>query len=579
MSAQSTAFGLPKQMLSRTWYSHLLLRSMCKVADMKFQAGKYHVEGAQRKRLKKILKDTQHPGLQDIQDYEDFRQLPLTRYAEWQDDVMNWRSGRSPLTKSDLVRFQPTSGSSAQIKFIPYTKAFLDELDQAIAPWLSSMYRKSSALAKGKHYWSVSWLPESQRALVKEDNLNDDSALLSFGKRLITQFTQAVPQHVSFAGNPDDAMFATLCYLVATEDLALISVWSPTFALQLIERLNEQAEDVVKVLISGMWGKRDASLENVDAPLAPNRAKLLMQMIDEGEIDLARLWPQLQLISSWDTSGAKQWAKLLQQEVPNSSFEGKGLWATEGVVTIPYQGKYPLAYKSHFYEFEYLQGEQVGQIVPSWELEVGDYVSPIISGGNGLLRYCLDDHLKVIEFWGNVPCFEFQGRRFGVDLVGEKLSPDVATQLLGKINQQFAVKAISLLAVETHQTNTHPFYAILIETLNSDVDQSQGTHDSANTMDSTVQSQADWIDRQLRQHFHYELARDLKQLDAPQIILVEDGWQGYKDLVMREGMIEGNIKPEPLKKISIDSFNAFINKQNQLKPKSNAPSAKKSIKG
>ena len=65
MSAQSTAFGLPKQMLSRTWYSHLLLRSMCKVADMKFQAGKYHVEGAQRKRLKKILKDTQHPGLQD----------------------------------------------------------------------------------------------------------------------------------------------------------------------------------------------------------------------------------------------------------------------------------------------------------------------------------------------------------------------------------------------------------------------------------------------------------------------------------------------------------------------------------
>ena len=48
---------------------------------------------------------------------------------------------------------------------------------------------------------------------------------------------------------------------------------------------------------------------------------------------------------------------------------------------------------------------------------------------------------------------------------------------------------------------------------------------------------------------------------------------------MREGMIEGNIKPEPLKKISIDSFNAFINKQNQLKPKSNAPSAKKSIKG
>lgn len=562
MSSPRSRFSLGKQLLNRTWYSHLLLRSMCKVADVKFQAGKYQIKSIQRKRLKQILSHASQPNIRNIQDYEEFRKLPLTRYADWKSDVMDWRNGQDALSHSELVRFQPTSGSSDQIKFIPYTKAFLDELDQAIAPWLSSMYRKSSGLAKGKHYWSVSWLPESQRALIKEDNLNDDSALLSVGKRLITQFTQAVPQHVSFAGNPDDAMFATLCYLVATDDLALISVWSPTFALQLIERLNEQAEDIVMVLMTGSWAKREASLQNVDAPFAPKRAKLLMQMIDEGEIDLERLWTQLKLISSWDTAGAKQWAKLLQQEVPHSGFEGKGLWATEGVVTIPYQGRYPLAYKSHFYEFEYLQGDKLGQIVPSWELKVGDHVSPIISSGNGLLRYCLDDHLKVTEFWGNVPCFEFQGRRFGVDLVGEKLSPDVAQQLLGKINQHDNVKGISLLAVETNQASERPFYAVLMEP--AQINQADSSVQDGLAKQSLYQDQsvqAEWVDRQLRQHFHYELARDLKQLALPRMLMVEDGWQGYKDLVMREGMIEGNIKPEPLKKISIESYKSLIAKQ------------------
>lgn len=58
----------------------------------------------------------------------------------------------------------------------------------------------------------------------------------------------------------------------------------------------------------------------------------------------------------------------------------------------------------------------------------------------------------------------------------------------------------------------------------------------------------------MREHFHYELARDLGQLDQPQIFYVDNGWEGYKQVVVREGMIEGNIKPEPLKKVTLSSL-------------------------
>lgn len=210
------------------------------------------------------------------------------------------------------------------------------------------------------------------------------------------------------------------------------------------------------------------------------------------------------------------------------------MWATEGVVTIPYNGLYPLAYQSHFYEFEYLEGEQQGKIIPSWELKIGDVVSPIISSGNGLLRYCLDDCLLVTDFFEQVPCFVFQGRRFGVDLVGEKLAPETAQQLLSHLNKTDS-KAISLLAIDTQQ-QSKPFYCVLFE----------------GEIHHSVDHQ--YIDSILRQNFHYELARNLGQLDLPQIRQAHNGWAAYKKLVMSDGLIEGNIKPEPLKKISLNSL-------------------------
>ena len=219
--------------------------------------------------------------------------------------------------------------------------------------------------------------------------------------------------------------------------------------------------------------------------------------------------------------------------VPHSGFEGKGLWATEGVVTIPYDGHYPLAYQSHFYEFERLSD---GEILPSWELKLGDDVSPIISSDNGLLRYCMDDHIRVVSFMGEVPCFEFQGRRFGVDLVGEKLDPSVAVKVMGELSSS-EIKPISLLAVDT-QGKAKPYYIALFEG------------------EQQLAPQAEELDQLLKAHFHYELARDLGQLAEPQVLMAADGWKAYRSLAVRDGMIEGNIKPEPLKKIAMEALNA-----------------------
>jgi hypothetical protein len=518
-----------------TRVSHSILRRWCNYSDKVFKQNINQLENIQRQKLTSILENSVLASEQRVDHYNLFAlTFPVSRYSDWRDIINVYKTGKSSLSKSSLVRFQPTSGSSEQIKFIPYTKLFLDELDHAIAPWLASLYRKYPKLENGTHYWSVSWLPESQREVLKDKNLNDDSTLLSVGKRILSKFTQAVPSNVAFATNADDALFATICYLVADQNLSMISVWSPTFALQLLERIEQYKQEICTVLATGSWGKREVSLKNVKCPFSPEQAAILQYIQLSPNIDFKLLWPKLCLVSSWDTAGSKEWAKKLQQRLYFVQFEGKGLWSTEGVVTIPYNNFYPLAYQSHFYEFEYLEGEQQGKIIPSWELKANDLVSPIISTGNGLLRYCLDDCLRVTNFIGQIPCFEFQGRRFGVDMVGEKLAPEMAQQLLEQLSNE-KNKAISLLAVDTQQ-KSKPFYCVLFEGIVSEA------------------MSPDHIDTLLRQNFHYELARDLGQLDQPKILQVLNGWESYKQLVMHDGMIEGNIKPEPLKKITLNSF-------------------------
>lgn len=515
--------------------THQALRLACWQGDRRFAGQRDQLEAVQRERLARLLAALPEAGRAGIDSWERWRDtLPLTRYADWRDRVNAQREGGAALVKSRLVRYQPTSGSSERLKLIPYTQQFLGELDAAIAPWMASLYRQHAGLRSGVHYWSVSWMPESQRHLL-DGNFNDDSELLGGAKRLLAASSQAVPSGVAFAGAADDALFATLAYLLARDDVSLLSVWSPTFMLQLLDAVQQHGEALVEVLGSGYWGRRAASLRNLVPPHAPARARILAAALAAPPAELGlRLWPRLAVISAWDTADAAPWAAQLRLRFPQAAFEGKGLWATEGVVTIPYAGRYPLAYQSHVYEFERLAD---GAVLAPWELKEGDEVSPIISGGNGLLRYRLDDSLAVTGFYGRVPCFQFQGRRFGVDLVGEKMSPEAARQVLAEVALEADLEPVSLLAVDAAGAGRSRYLALFSQAL------APGRADPA--------ALAAAVERGLCRHFHYELARNLGQLEPAAALVVPDGWATYQQLAVGGGMIAGNIKPEPVRRVPL----------------------------
>lgn len=517
---------------------HSTLQAACHLSARQFHRQRDQLEQVQRQKLAHLLRLVTAAGQTGASSWEAFREThPVTHYADWQAAIAAQREGSSRLVDSPLVRYQPTSGSSDKLKLIPYSKAFLGELDAAICPWIASLYRNHPGIKTGVHYWSVSWLPQNQFTELR-GNLNDDSELLGGVKSWITARSQAVSARVALASSPVDSIFATLCYLVAAADLTVMSVWSPTFALQLLDMLLWQGDEVARVLERGNWGERAGALQSLAAPLAPQRAGLLRAALLHPDQLAEQLWPQLTLISAWDTADAALWAQQLQRRVPQAAFEGKGLWATEGVVTIPVDGVYPLAYRSHVYEFEDLGS---GEVKAPWALREGDEVSPILSSGNGLLRYGLDDRLVVSDFWGGVPCFRFLGRRHGVDLVGEKMSPEAARKVLQEVAQQYGLEPVTLLALSSQVQGQSSYVAVF-------------GYSSRTQLMRLSEQVSRTLEQVLAGYFHYALARDLKQLAPAKALLAADGWELNKQVAMAAGMIEGNIKPEPIRKVPQAAF-------------------------
>ena len=516
---------------------HFASATLTRKGAKKFIDASHDIESVQRDILKDTLamvmgaESAKKHGLDANMSLEDFRkQVPITTYDYWHDMIVEQqKSGQPMLTTSSCDRYQPTSGSTSKIKWIPYTRPFLDQADEAISPWMSDLYANFPGIKKGRHYWSLSWVPSDLREQVS-DSINDDLQLLPWWKRLFMAGTMAVPEGVSLAQSSDESFFATSCYLVACTDLSFMSVWSPTFAMSLLQMMQEHREKIAEVLETGQWVAPFDSLKDLEPP--KNAAAAAYMRRWDGAITpefTKAIWPNLALISSWDTSSSKGWAEKLQAIFPHSGFQGKGLFATEGVVTFPMGAEYPLAFTSHFYEFEDLDTED---ILCAWELKEGMRVRPIMTTGNGLLRYQTKDMLLVTGFINQCPCLRFISRIDGVDMVGEKLSPDSAVKLIDHFSGVKGLSPVTLIALPSSDVRAKPMYALLC---------SGGDAALAARDDLCKQ-----LEEQLCQHFHYQLARELGQLGHAEMLIVPDAMEVYTEHKIAGGMVAGNIKIEPL---------------------------------
>ena len=207
--------------------------------------------------------------------------------------------------------------------------------------------------------------------------------------------------------------------------------------------------------------------------------------------------------------------------------------ATEGVVTFPFQGRYPLAYLGH--AFEFIDAHD-GQVLAPWQLRQGQDVIPLLTTGSGLARYQMSDVLRVDGRLGQVPCLTFLGRNDGVDLVGEKTSATMAQAVQDGLSLQGALP-VTLLALDEARHRA-PGYVLLAEC---------GDQVPLTALRALQSDLAGQVEKALHANFHYKLARELGQLQHAACVALPHMRALYLDQCRERGMVEGNIKLEPLR--------------------------------
>jgi hypothetical protein len=476
----------------------------------------------QEQRLARLLEDNRESafgrahGFAKISDPAQFRErVPVHAYA----DLLPWieraqREAEPVLTAQRPRFFERTSGNSAQQKLIPYTPAFLGEMQGALTIWLADLYRQLPEIGEGRAYWSMSPPLQLPGRAPNGIPVGSASDLDYLGGSLVAGLapTLIVPP---LAQDISEWRRQTLLSLIEAEDLTFISVWSPTFLTSLLRPVFD-ADDPAHA----------GTLAWLDATLAPPRRTALRQALASGVCDT--LWPRLAAVSCWMDGPSRNYAALLRARFPHARCLPKGLFATEGVVSLPFGtgDGCPLAIESHYLEFLF----DDGSVRDAAALRPGDAAQVILTTGGGLYRYALGDRVRVVEMAGRTPRVEFIGRAAThSDLVGEKLDD----QIVGAVLAEHVAEGDSACLVPCALAEP-PHYVLLVA--------------SAGQCDPQLLCAA--VERGLMRSFHYAHARRFAQLGPLRIrVLAGSPLQlgnALQQAAEQSGIRAGDVKPRVL---------------------------------
>jgi hypothetical protein len=497
--------------MSLAWVLNSLWMLSCVPEARRFQRATRRVASTQETLLREILRCNQNTRfgrrynfaqLRNVRDYQ--RHVPLSLHEDYRDDIASIAAGEpNVLTAEHVELLQPTSGTTSGEKLIPYTGGLRRQFQRAVAAWIANLLWHRPQVRRGRAYWSIS--PALHRAKRTVGGIrigfDEDAAYLGTLERLALRHLLIVPATL------ENFRYSTLLALLVAEDLALISVWNPTFLTALFSQFDE-------------WRPR---LRDDLRRIAPHRVAVVDQ-------EPQHLWPRLSLISCWTDAAASLSVSQVRSLFPHVEIQPKGLLATEGVVSFPLvdQPAPALAIRSHFFEFE--EQSPSGRARLAHEVERGGRYRVILTTGGGLYRYQLRDEVEIVSFLNRCPLLRFLGKADRIsDLVGEKLAEVFVRDLLTRaFTARGETPRFALLAPTREQPACYALYL-------------QGIDDPVLL--------AEQIEEGMRENPHYRYAVELGQLRPVEVRLLPDevdGWSVYESVCVERGQKVGDVKPASL---------------------------------
>jgi len=510
------------------------LKASCLEDSIEFENGIKTVEKIQKAKLLDLIRKNQNTEFgkkyrfKNIQGIDDFRRaVPILTHQDYQEFIVKIMDGQQEvLTSEPVLILEPTSGSVAPSKLIPYTESLRREFRKGISPWLYDLLSNHSEIMGGSFYWSITPAMHEEKTTnggLKIGFGNDDAYFTNTQQRLISQLT-AVPFNVSRIQDINNFQLETLKHLLENKDLAFISVWNPTF---------------LSLLFKPLISNKDNLLARIKSPDRVRELSDIFSSGDDKQKMFKRIWPNLSLISCWTDGNASPYVDPVKKLFPEVEIQGKGLIATEGFVSLPllgYKGS-ALSINSHFFEFKQKDKEFTRL---AHELEKGEKYEVIITTGGGFYRYNLEDTVEVVGFREQCPLIKFLGRSNRVsDLFGEKLNEThVSDALYSSLRETGISPNFCMVAPEELQGEQGHAYTVFIEP-------NEVLRGQKDRLSNFVKE----FDVKLQENYHYKYCRKLGQLLIPRIFIINEGAENksaseiYLEVCSSRGQKIGAVKP------------------------------------
>ncbi|NWO19306.1 GH3 auxin-responsive promoter family protein [Leptotrichia sp. oral taxon 223] len=324
----------------------------------------------------------------------------IVNYEDIKEFVEKEKSGENNVLLSDKIKlFELTSGSTSDVKYIPYTEKFLKSYMNGVFAWIYNLYKNNKRLFLGSSYWSVSPILKREavtsggiRVGIEDDTSYFDKVSAFFLNKLFT-----VPKEIKNIQNMEDFLLITAVFLLLSENLAMISVWSPSFLMILLDFIEKnhkvicqivKSEDlgaeffvdknlgnkkyfqIIKKKYRKLWEKnrskflinyfekyeknilsKNDKTQNLEITEKNNENEIVAEnknletklgnKIVENFVDYSMIWEKLSLVSCWaDSDSYEIFIKLKEKLNPNKKninlkFQGKGLMSTECIASFP----------------------------------------------------------------------------------------------------------------------------------------------------------------------------------------------------------------------------------------------------
>ena len=366
-----------------------------------------------------------------------------------------------------LHMFATSSGTTAKQKLIPVTSEFVRQ------------YRR------GWNTFGLKMLADHPRAILRailqaSGRFDESHTAAGVPCGAITGLLARTQKGIVrrfYVGRPDiayisdaHAKYYTLMRFAIARDVAFAITANPATLIRMAQTANQESERLVRDVRDGTLAAElvpDAALRRsleADLKPAPARARELEHICSaKGTLRPRDYW-QLEFLACWTAGSLSYYLRRLADWWGPVPVRDIGLLASEGRVTIPLEDGTPagvLDTQAACYEFIPSQqwDRQDAQTLTAGELETGRDYTVVLTNSAGLIRYRLDDVVRVRGWLEQAPKLEFLHRAGRLaSVAGEKLTENQVVQAVRDATTRLGILEFDFVLAPRWQDP--PFYQL-----------------------------------------------------------------------------------------------------------------------